>query len=109
MRNPSEPEEKFRSSSNQLVVKLINSKFVGWLANLPLIAGFLRWIAQRVLRGQFGKSSVSIDLGRRVGSGLQFTLEQIVKDVVEELDYVGAMLATYETPEQDYHSHHLVW
>lgn len=96
MHNSSSPEEQPKPHSNTLLVKLVNSKSFGRLANVPPIAGLLRWAARRISRGQFGKAVVASPGTKRGGTGLQSTLERIVIDVVEELNYVGAMLATYE-------------
>ncbi|RLC86853.1 MAG: hypothetical protein DRJ03_07590 [Chloroflexi bacterium] len=77
--------------------QLVNSRLIGWIANLPPVAWVSRTVVRVLVKRRAGKTPVEESLiGRVVGSGLEATLEQIVYDVVEALGYTGAMVATYE-------------
>ncbi|RLC99841.1 MAG: hypothetical protein DRI77_01795 [Chloroflexi bacterium] len=77
--------------------QLANSRLVGWIVNLPPIAWVMRAITRTLVKRQIGPVSVKESpIERIVGVGLETTLQQIVRDVVEALGYAGAMVATYE-------------
>ncbi len=78
--------------------RFFNSRFFGWLANLPPVAWLTRRVVQRWLlrHVRSAKPLAEIALERPAASGLEATLQGIVQDVVDMLGYAGAMVATYE-------------
>ncbi len=81
----------------KLVGKLAASRLMGWIANLPPIAWLARTVTRTLVKRSIGSTSTTrVSTQKPVGVGLEVTLQQIVRDMVEALDYVGAMVATYE-------------
>ena len=81
----------------KLVGQFTSSRPVGWVANLPPVAWVARAVTRTLVKRQIGKlSTEEAPVERIVGVGLEATLQQIVRDVVEALGYAGAMVATYE-------------
>ncbi len=83
--------------SNGFREKLLNSRFSGWLMNLPPVA----WLARRSVRLWFPqrppqRPALVATVERAAATGLEATLQGIVQDVVNVLGYAGAMVATYE-------------
>ncbi len=78
--------------------RFFNSRFFGWLANLPPVAWLTRRLVQRWLlrQGRLAKPLSDVAVERPAASGLEATLQGIVQDVVDMLGYAGAMVATYE-------------
>ncbi|HNT78244.1 MAG TPA: HAMP domain-containing sensor histidine kinase [Anaerolineae bacterium] len=77
--------------------RLFNSRFLGWLMNLPPIA----WLTRQSARYWFNRRTQSrptlvATVERAAASSLEATLQGIVQDVVNVLGYTGAMVATYE-------------
>lgn len=73
------------------------ARLLAWIANRPPISWLTRAFVRTVVR-QHLKKSVQQDtpLERAATVGLDATLHNIVRDVVEALGYAGAMVATYE-------------
>ncbi|MCB9076960.1 MAG: GAF domain-containing sensor histidine kinase [Anaerolineaceae bacterium] len=89
----------------KLRTKIIDSQLLGWLANLPVIAWGLRKVSYRLMKNKMGNAfdqfaeSAYLDRARIEairGTGLDATLQRIVRDVVRDLGYVAAMVAPYE-------------
>lgn len=77
--------------------QVLNSRFLGWLMNLPPVA----WLARGLMRQWFEQRArqrpiVVATVERAAASNLEATLQGIVQDVVNVLGYAGAMVATYE-------------
>ncbi len=77
--------------------RLANSRLVGWIVNLPPLAWVSRTLVRILVKWGIGHAPIEESVIERVvGVGLEATLQQIVRDVVEALGYAGAMVATYE-------------
>src|SRR5439155_6347759 len=77
--------------------KVIYSRFAGILANIPPVAYLLRTTSRKSFKidgTQISEQEITHD--RIAQANLQSTLDAIVTDVVETLNYVGAVVATYE-------------
>ncbi|MBN2007454.1 MAG: HAMP domain-containing histidine kinase [Anaerolineae bacterium] len=85
-------------TKNSLRERFFNSRFFGWLANLPPVAWLTRRVVQRWLlrHTNTAKPLADVTVERPAASGLEATLQGIVQDVVDMLGYAGAMVATYE-------------
>ena len=77
------------ASKSWLLNQLINFQPIAWL---------VKTITQHLLNLPVSSSQPDVQFANLAGkrSGLETTLQQIVKDVVEALGYVGAMVAPYE-------------
>jgi signal transduction histidine kinase len=81
----------------KLIGRLVSSRLAGWIANLPPIAWATRVVARTFVKRQIAKAPAQeAPIERVAGIGLEATLQQIVYDVVNALDYIGAAVATYE-------------
>ncbi|HDQ72098.1 MAG TPA: GAF domain-containing protein [Chloroflexi bacterium] len=98
MSKESPPEKQAATWWQKRIGALIESRFVGWLANLPPISWVARSMARRLAQRELGTAtSIAVGPKKHVeGVGLDATLQQIVYDVVTALGYAGAMVATYE-------------
>ena len=77
--------------------QFLNSRFLGWLMNLPPVA----WLTRLSVRHFFQRRAqrrpvLTATVERAAARGLEATLQGIVQDVVNVLGYAGAMVATYE-------------
>jgi signal transduction histidine kinase len=83
-----------------LAGRLARTEGAGRLANFPPIAWALRGVSSAFLRlaGPLNGQVVAED--RVSGATLQDALDGIVRDVVESLGYLGAMVATYEKGDE---------
>jgi len=81
----------------KLVGRLISSRLVGWIANLPPVAWATRVVTRTLAKREIAKvSAQKAPMERVAGIGLEATLQQIVYDVVNTLGYMGSGVATYE-------------
>jgi signal transduction histidine kinase len=86
-----------KESSEKLRTRIINSRLAGWIANLPPIAWLTQIVMRPFIRRSIRSHTVGEELlGKVAGVGLEATLNDIAKDVVDTLGYVAAMVATYE-------------
>jgi signal transduction histidine kinase len=91
------PREAPIAKLQKLVGRLIGSRLIGWIANLPPIAWATRVVARTLAKREITRVSVpEAPIERVVGTGLEATLQQIVRDVVDALGYIGTGVATYE-------------
>lgn len=81
-----------------LIPKIIDSRLVAWVTNLPPLAWLIRTITHGVVRRKIERVGICpSEPANIVKAGLlDETLQHIVRDVVEALGYAGAMVATYE-------------
>lgn len=86
------------SKPRQFRSRLLRSRLLSWLANLPPIAKLTSVLVRTWGRRQFDRAPglPEVRAERVAAIGLEATLQGIAEDVVEALDYVGAMVATYE-------------
>lgn len=81
----------------KMTAKLINTRVVRVLANLPPIAWITRVVVRNAIRTNIsGSVSTNLDKMRSGSLNLEENLQGIVMDVVEVHGYASAMLATYE-------------
>ena len=87
----SEKRKRFRE-------RLLNSRLLSWLVNLPPVAWLTRTIVQKWLKRRAvpPPPTLAATIERAAASSLEATLYGIVQDVVDALGYAGAMVATYE-------------
>jgi len=77
--------------------KVIYSRFAGRFVNFPPVAYVIRTIFNKSFKvDSIAVSAQDITSERIARANLQSTLDSIVIDVVDTLNYVGAMVATYE-------------
>lgn len=89
------PTSRFANQPTTLRGKLLESRWVGALANFPPIAFLLR-IAARMIGRRAIKVSIYDTVRKTTARSLNEKLRVIAIDVVESLGYVGAMVAPYE-------------
>jgi len=89
------PTSRFANQPTTLRGRLLESRWVGALANFPPIAFLLR-IAARMIGRRAIKVSIYDTVRKTTARSLNEKLRVIAIDVVESLGYVGAMVAPYE-------------
>jgi signal transduction histidine kinase len=91
------PREAPTARLQKLAGRLARSRLAGWVANLPPIAWATRVVARTLAKREITRVSVpEAPIERVVGTGLEATLQQIVRDVVDALGYIGTGVAIYE-------------
>lgn len=93
------PDPKTEDKPRSLIGRILYSDFAGKVSQVPPFSWIARGLAYRLAASQLKtKSTLPLELKTRK-SGLQGSLDGIVRDVVEILGFTGAMVATFDQGE----------
>jgi signal transduction histidine kinase len=92
------PKDTFPQQAPGIRSRLLRSRFLTWLANLPPVAKLIEILFRILSKHQLDHTTAiyETETARVAAIGLEATLQGIVKDMVEALGYVGSMVAVYE-------------
>ncbi len=97
MKENPEPNTNSKTLIQKIISRAIETKFVIWLSNTRIAAFIIRSALPSISKKFIGDGKViTRPIVKEIGDELDTELTKIAKDIVLELGYVAAMVASYE-------------